>query len=90
MPKIKDEVLNEEQKAFALLARAEKEVPKLVTKLGMSGETLATLHHTYGYDPETVASIVPVLPHILAAYHAAMETERARSRAAQVKEVVTT
>ena len=89
VPEIEDVILGEERKAFALLARAEKEVPKLVTKLGMNGETLAVLHHTHGYDPETVASIVDVPPQMLADYHAAMETERARSRAAQVKEVIT-
>lgn len=79
----------EERKAFALLARAENDVPKLVAKLGMNGETLAVLHHTHGYDPETVASIVDVPPQMLADYHAAMATERARSRTAQVKEVIT-
>ena len=89
VPEIEDVILGEERKAFALLARAEKDVPKLVVKLGMNGETLAVLHHTHGYDPETVASIVDVPPQMLADYHAAMETERARSRAAQVKEVIT-
>lgn len=86
---IEDVILGEERKAFALRARAEKDVPKLVAKLGMNGETLAVLHHTNGYDPETVASIVAVPPQMLAEYHAAMEMERARSRAAQVKEVIT-
>jgi len=89
VPEIKDVILGEERKVFALLARAEKDVPKLVAKLGMNGETLAVLHHTHGYDPETVASIVDVPPQMLADYHAAMETERARSRAAKVKEVIT-
>ena len=89
VPEIEDVILDEERKAFALLDRAEKEVPKLVAKLGMNGETLAVLHHTHGYDPETVASIVDVPPQMLADYHAAMETERARSRAAQVKEIIT-
>lgn len=89
MPEIEDVILREERKAFALLALAEKGVPKLVAKLGMTGETLAVLHHTHGYDLETVASIVDVPPQILSDYHAAMETERARSHAAQVKEVIT-
>ena len=89
VPEIEDVILGEERKTFALLARAEKEVPKLAAKLGMNGETLAVLHHTHGYDPETVASIVDVPPQMLADYHAAMETERARSRAAQVKQIIT-
>jgi hypothetical protein len=89
VPEIEDVILGEERKAFALLARAEKDVPKLVAKLGMNGETLAVLHHTHGYDPETVTSIVDVPPQMLADYHSAMEKERARSRAAQVKEAIT-
>lgn len=89
VPEIDDVIRGEEQKAFALLARAKKDVPKLVAKLGLSGETLARLHHTYGYDPETVAGIVDVPPKMLSDYHAEMETERARSRAAQMKEVIT-
>lgn len=89
VPEIEDAILGEERKAFALISRAENEAPKLVAKLGMNGETLAVLHHTHGYDPETVASIVAVPPQMLADYHAAMQAERARSRAAQVKEVIT-
>ena len=97
VPGIEDVILGEERKAFALLARAEKDVPKLVARLGMNGETLAGLHHTHGYDPETVTMALEV-PHSELAmkikalrpdYEAAMETERARSRAAQVKEVIT-
>ena len=88
MPDIEDTILSEEKKMWLLLDRAEKEVPALVAKHGMSGETLAMLYHTYGYDPETVASVVTVPPQMLAGYHAAMELERDRSRAAQVKVVV--
>lgn len=88
IPEIEDVILGEEHTAFALLARAQKEVPKLVKRLGMNGETLAVLHHTHGYDPETVASIVSVPPQMLADYHRLMELERSRSRAAQVKEII--
>jgi hypothetical protein len=55
----------------------------------MSGETLAILHHTHGYDPETVDGVVPVPPQIMTDYYTAMETERDRSRAAIVREVIT-
>jgi len=88
-PEIEDVIIGEERKAFDLFARAEKEVPKLVAKLGMSGESLAALHHTHGYDPETVTGIVDVPPQMLADYHAAMQSERVRSRAAQSKEAIT-
>ena len=88
-PDIADTIRGEEEKAFALLDKANREVPKLVAKLGMKGETLAVLYHTHGYDPETVDGVVPVPPQIMEDYHTAMETERDRSRAAIVREVVT-
>jgi hypothetical protein len=89
LPDIADTIRGEEEKAFALLDKATREVLRLVAKLGMSGETLAVLHHTHGYDPETVDGVVSVPPQIMADYHTAMETERDRSRAAIVREVVT-
>lgn len=89
LPDISETIQNEAQKAFALLDKATREVPKLVAKLGMSGETLAVLHHTHGYDAETVDGVVPVPPQMLMDYHAAMEVERSRSRSAIVREVVT-
>lgn len=67
---------------------ASREVPAIVTKRGMSVDTLAFLHHTHGYDPETVAGIVDVPAEIMTQYHELMDVERARSRAAQVKEIV--
>lgn len=88
MPEIKDVLRDEEELAFALADRAKSDVPKILAKLGMSGETLAILHHTYGHDPETVATVVDVPPTMMAGYHAAMEAERLRSRAAHVKDVV--
>lgn len=88
LPDIADAIQGEEEKAFALLAKATREVPKIVAKLGMSGETLAILHHTHGYDPETVDGVVPVPSQIMADYHTAMEEERDRSRAAIVREVI--
>jgi alanyl-tRNA synthetase len=89
LPDIADTIQGEEEKAFALLDKATREVPKIVAKRGMSGETLAVLHHTHGYDPETVDGVVSVPPQIMADYYTAMETERDRSRAAIVREVVT-
>ena len=89
MPDVADVILGEESRAFALLKKAEIEVPKIAAKLGMSGETLAMLHHTYGHDPESVASVTDVPPQMLEDYHAAMETEKHRSRAAKKKTVIT-
>lgn len=58
-------------------------------EMGMSGETLAVLHHTHGYDPETVAGVVNMPPpQILTDYYQAMETEKERSRAAIVRTVI--
>ena len=56
--------------------------------MGMSGETLASLHHTYGYDPETVSGIVEVPAEIMDEYNTRMETERSRSRSAIVRTVL--
>ena len=81
-------ILGEEQKAFALLAKAERIVPQIVKKAGMSGETLAVLHHTHGYDPETVSGVVDVPPAMIAEYHKAMMREQSRSRAAIKREIV--
>jgi len=81
LPDIADMIRSEEEKAFALVDKATREVPKLVAKLGMSGETLAILHHTHGYDPETVDSVVNVPPQIMADYHVAMKKAKALSYA---------
>lgn len=88
LPEVVDAIQSEEERTFALLTHAEKDVPRLVAKMGMSGDTLAILHHTYGYDPETVASVINVPQAMLADYHAAMETEKVRSRGAQKRTVV--
>jgi hypothetical protein len=79
---------SEEKKAHAIYEKAKVHVPRLVKKMGMSGETLATLHHTHGYDPETVSGVVEVPPEVMTAYNASMETERDRSRKAIVREVI--
>jgi hypothetical protein len=89
LPDIKDTIQGEEEKAFALFNKAAHEVPKIVAKLGMSGETLAILYHTHGYDPETVDGVVPVPPQMLSDYYAAMDAERTRSREAIVRKVIT-
>jgi len=86
---VADVLRSEEEKAFALLAKAESDVPKLVAKMGMSGEALAVLHHTYGHDPEIVAALVDVPQQMLEDYHIAMATEKDRSRAAHKKVTVT-
>ena len=89
LPDIADVIRAEEEKAWALLKKAESDVPRVVKKMGMNGETLAVLHHTCGYDPETVDGVVKVPQQVMADYYTAMETERDRSRAAIVRAVIT-
>lgn len=76
MPAIAPTIEGEERKAWALLARAEREVPELLLK----GLTLADLHRTHGFDPDTVAAIVPVSTAMLAQYERQMQEERELSR----------
>lgn len=89
MPEVADVIRSEEENAHALIGKAERDAKKIVSKMGMSGETLAVLHHTYGHDPEILATVIDVPPQMLADYHAAMEIEKARSRAAQNKTIIT-
>ena len=83
--KVKCCIHGEELRFTALLERATSDVPRLITKMGMSGDTLAVLHHTHGYDPETVDSVVNVPPDMMHNYYEKMEIERERSRSATVK-----
>jgi hypothetical protein len=85
-----EDVLREEEKNFSkLIERAKTFVPKFIEKNKLSGDTLAILHHTHGYEPETVATVCGVEISIhMADYQIAMEEERARSRASQKKEII--
>jgi alanyl-tRNA synthetase len=97
MPEIADAIQAEEIKFFDLLKRAEHDIPMFVSRHGMSGKTLAVLHHTHGYDLDTVAGVMGSEPspqrvfsaEILREYEAAMEMEQTRSRDAQKREVIT-
>ena len=88
IPDIEESIMSEEERAFDLLDRAATGVPKLVERHGMSGKTLAMLHHTHGFDPETVSGIVDVPPELLAEYHVEMDKERERSAAAHISEEI--
>lgn len=57
----------------------------------LTGEKIAVLHHTHGCGVEELEWILDsTIPRqLLADYEAAMDNERARSRAAQVKEIIT-
>lgn len=77
---IEDSILDEEVSALNLLSRAEKEVPNLLRKMGVSGKTLAVLHHTYGYPPETVADFTLVSDAMMEEYKFFMKAESERSR----------
>jgi len=87
-PNIAGIIHNEEHKAFQLLQKAGTEVPRLIANHGMSGETLAILHHTHGFDAETVDAIIPVPRSIMESYHSKMEEERERSRKAFKPKVI--
>lgn len=75
-------IREEEGRFSSLLERAKTFVPKITGKRGMSGETLAFLHRTHGFDVETVASVVEVTPEAEAEYEKIMEDERSMSRGA--------
>lgn len=93
----KEVLARESELLNRLLVRSQKEVPRLVKKLGLSGETLAVLHHTHGCDPEAVTMALDAEHPDLAAtvnslmpdYELAMQRERERSRAAHKSEIVT-
>ena len=85
---IESTIIEEEQKFAALLKKAEEMVPKIVEKRGMSGDTLAFLHFTHGFDPETVAGIVDVPREMMKQYHENLERERAASRSSQKKQII--
>lgn len=88
MKEVDEVVFSEEGKFFALLKKAERDVPGLVEKHGMSGQTLALLHGTHGYDPETVAGIVEVPCQVISEYERCREEESVRSRSGVVREMV--
>lgn len=85
---VEDVILEEECKAFSLLEKASIHIPKIVSKLGLSGETLAVLHHTHGYDPETVAGCVDLSSENIKDYHEHMENQRNQSRQSRTVEVI--
>lgn len=84
-------ITDEENKAHALFNKASSHVPKLIKSMGLSGQTLAILHHTHGYDIEIVQSVIDHVPaNMKADYEIEMERQRAISRSHQHKEIITT
>jgi alanyl-tRNA synthetase len=80
LPDIETVIHNEEAMFNALIQKGKEFIPKFIKKHGMSGESLAILHHTHGYDPETVISVVEFdeREH-LPGYEAAMAEHRRKS-----------
>ena len=78
---IKSVLIKEELLYERLLESAKTKVPSLIAKLGMSGATMAFLHHTHGFDPEIVASLTEVDRETMLDYEKHMDNERRRSRA---------
>jgi len=81
-------LLNEEEKYNKLLERANREIPRLINKLKLSGETISILHHTYGYDVETISDIIEIPDSIMSEYYDFMEIERDRSRNSTVRDII--
>lgn len=73
-------ILGEERKYIALLEWAKTEVPRLISKMGLSGKTLAILHHTHGFEIDIVGDYVELTDELVEAYHTEMEAERTISR----------
>lgn len=80
LPYIKETILTEENMFHALIEKGKDFIPKYIDKHGMSGQSLAILHHTHGYDPETVISVMEFdeREH-LPGYEAAMAEHRRKS-----------
>jgi hypothetical protein len=88
-PDIKGIIEREERAFMKLLARSEAHIPKLVSKMGLSGKTLAYLHHTHGYDQVCFEHVIEELtPELLDDYEKEMAAEAARSRGAQTKTII--
>ena len=88
IPGIADCIKCEESVAFRLIDKAADFVGSYIAANGLSGATLAKLHHTHGYDPETVAAFFPINHEQMSDYQSEMEMERAKSRGARKPEQV--
>lgn len=77
---IEGTLASEENKYFALLARADKEVPKLLGNKTLTGELLCKFQNTYGYDPDCVASALKVeIEHLMPEFEKHMEIHKSKS-----------
>lgn len=83
-------LFDEEKQYFQLLEKAKIHIPQLLDKMGVSGETLSILHHTYGYDLETSLDFIDSVYHdtLSREYEHFMQLERARSKSKQIKTVI--
>lgn len=89
IPSIKDVLRDEEEKFGGLMEKARTVVPGFLKRHELNGETLAILHHTHGYDPETVEAMgYIVTSQMRQDYEIFMEKERKRSQASHKKEIV--
>jgi hypothetical protein len=78
-------ILKGEFAAIKLLDSAESFIPRFFEENTITGESLAVLHHTHGFDFETICGVEPKAELMHADYELFMNAERARSRAAQKK-----
>ena len=73
--------LQEEQRYRELLSTANQLVPKLLRGVvEVTGDLLAKIHHTYGFDPEVVSNFIEVDESLMKDYLNAMAKHSAVSR----------
>jgi hypothetical protein len=88
---IKKTLHSEEEKALKLISRAEKEVPKIIDKMGMSGKTLMYMHETHGFVIEIVEALMYISEKDKAEYELEFEKKQNKSRIdRQIKKKVVT
>jgi hypothetical protein len=82
-PNIADVILTDETKYFALLAKAEVEVPRILAKVFsgvLTGKALSVFQNTYGFDPDSVASALNIeIESMMPDYEIAQEDHRRKS-----------
>lgn len=86
---IKNTLHVEDGKTLKLIDRADKEVPKIIKKMGMSGKTLMYMHETHGFVIEIVEALMHISEKDKEEYELEFEIAQRKSRAdRQIKKKV--
>ena len=95
VPLIKKTLHEEAERYNNLQEKAKTFIPEFLNKKGITGQTLAILHHTHGFDFETSIEFIPncsiKIPlenELREGYDYWMEHEQALSRSKMKKEVI--